>query len=100
MPGSHRAEDACPRGNAPAAPKEPKNKERDMTPEETRDVKIPAALYTRVEELIKNKDEFDDVPSYVAFVLEEVLKEESPDDAYSAEDEEVIKKRLEDLGYL
>ncbi len=71
-----------------------------MASEETKTVEIAADLYARVEVAIKNKDEFQDVASYVRFVLEQVLREEAPDDAYSEEEEEVIKKRLEDLGYL
>lgn len=71
-----------------------------MGQEDTRKIEISADLYRRLEEAVAANDDFADVPSYVSFVLEQVLKEDKPDDAYSEEEEEVIKKRLEDLGYL
>jgi len=63
-------------------------------------VYIPKKLYERIEKAIKESGgEFKNVEEYVAFVLEEVLKEEE-ETAFTPEEEEEIKRRLRALGYL
>jgi len=63
-------------------------------------VYLPDQLYSKIEQRILNT-EFRSVDGYVAFVLEEVLKEvEEEGKIYSKEEEEEVKKRLRELGYL
>ena len=63
-------------------------------------VYLPDQLYGKIEQRIPNT-EFRSVDGYVAFVLEEVLKEvEEEGKIYSKEEEEEVKKRLRELGYL
>jgi len=67
---------------------------------EKRTVFLPAELYSKVEEKVKATD-FGSVDEYVEFVLEEVVKGEEGERAFSEEEEEEeVKKRLKDLGYL
>ena len=68
--------------------------------EEKKAVFLPAELYGKIEERV-NVTEFGSVDEYVIFVLEEVLKDEGEEEkAFSKEEEEQVKKRLRDLGYL
>jgi Arc/MetJ-type ribon-helix-helix transcriptional regulator len=69
--------------------------------EEKRALLLPARLYDQIEERVKGT-EFSSVDEYVIFVMEEVLKEEGQEkeSALSDEEEEEVKKRLRDLGYL
>ncbi len=62
-------------------------------------VAIPASLYDRIEERVKTVG-FGSVEEYVTFVMEEVLKEDEEQPAFSKEEEEEVKKRLKALGYL
>ena len=63
-------------------------------------VEIPASLYARIEEIIKDTG-FKSVSSYVTYVLREVLAEdEEEQEVFSKEDEEKVKERLRSLGYL
>ena len=64
--------------------------------QEGKSVFLPAELYRRIEERVKATG-FGSVDDYVLFVLEEVLKEE---EEISGEEEEQVKQRLRDLGYL
>ena len=62
-------------------------------------VEIPEDLYNQLKEYISTgKGGFSSVEEFVEFVLREVLREEEAE-AYSKEEEEEIKKRLENLGY-
>lgn len=67
----------------------------------SKQISIPEEMYSKIE---KNLEEFGfkSVDEYVEFVLEEVMKNEDSgeEQAFSEEEEEVIKKRLKDLGYL
>jgi len=67
--------------------------------EERKAVFLPAELYSKVEERVKATD-FGSVDEYVEFVLEEVVKEEEEERAFSEAEEKEVKKRLKDLGYL
>lgn len=60
---------------------------------------MPAELYSKIEERAKGAH-FGSVDEYVKFVLEEVIKEEDGESAFSEEEEREVKKRLKDLGYL
>jgi len=65
-------------------------------------VNIPDELYKTIEEKLEEFG-FKTVDEYVVFVLEEVIKgdaEEGEEKVFSEEEEEVIKQRLRDLGYL
>ena len=61
-------------------------------------VNLPADLYDRVDDRARSTG-FGSVEEYVTFVMEEVLKEENQEPAFSKEDEEEVKKRLKALGY-
>ena len=67
---------------------------------EKKAVSLPVELYSKIEQRAA-ATEFRSVDEYVAFVLEEVLKEEGEEDrAFSKEEEEQVKDRLKALGYL
>lgn len=66
--------------------------------EEKKAVLLPAELHRQILERVKATG-FSSVDEYVIFVLEEVLKEDGDERAFSKEEEEV-KKRLKSLGYL
>jgi len=69
--------------------------------ERVRSIEIPASLYNRMEARIKGSN-FASVSEYVSFILRERLatEEAGSKTVYSKEDEEKIKARLKDLGYL
>jgi len=69
--------------------------------ERVRSIEIPESLYNKIEAKIKGSN-FASVPEYVSFILRERLttEQESSKSGYSKEDEEKIKSRLKDLGYL
>jgi hypothetical protein len=60
-------------------------------------VRIPQELYDKIALMAKDAD-FPSVDSYVAFVLGEVIEDD--DTAFSPEEEEKVKERLRNLGYL
>jgi Arc/MetJ-type ribon-helix-helix transcriptional regulator len=64
-------------------------------------VRIPAEIYEKIEERIK-ETEFESVDDYVTYVLREVLAslEEEEEQVFSEEEEEKVKERLRALGYL
>ena len=67
---------------------------------ESTNVSIPNLLYKKIEEKIKGS-EIKSVSSYITKVLRESLsKEETPQEAFSKEDEEKVKERLKALGYI
>jgi len=67
---------------------------------ESQNVSIPASLYKKIEEIIKDSD-IPSVSSYVAKVLrEKISQEETSGQDFSKEDEEKVKERLKALGYL
>jgi len=64
-------------------------------------VRIPKNLYEEISRRVKESEgEFKSVEEYVAFVLNELVKEDEEENAYTPEEEEEIKKRLRQLGYL
>jgi len=67
---------------------------------DTRVIQVSADLYGRVQQRVSDAG-FGSVDEYVAFVLEEILKdEEEEQQTFSKEEEEEVKKRLRALGYL
>ena len=65
----------------------------------SKSLNLPADLYDRIDERARSTG-FGSVEEYVTFVMEEVLKEDDQQPAFSKEDEEEVKKRLKSLGYL
>ncbi|MCL5318569.1 MAG: CopG family transcriptional regulator [Thaumarchaeota archaeon] len=64
-------------------------------------VYISRYLYETIRKRVEvNRNEFKSVDEYVAFVLKEVTKEDEPATGYTSEEEDEIKKRLSNLGYL
>lgn len=68
-------------------------------------IKITKELYDKVESRVKmSNEEFKTVEEYVAFLLTEVVSEGdstgSEANAYTKEEEEEIKGRLKNLGYI
>jgi hypothetical protein len=69
--------------------------------EETKMIILPAKLYNRLEERARLSD-FDSTNEYVIFVLEEITNEEEKAEhvTISKAEDEKIRKRLRELGYL
>ncbi len=64
-------------------------------------IEIPRRLYEQIKKQVEESGgEFKSVEEYVVFVLEEVLREEEAESAFTPEEEEEIKRRLRALGYL
>lgn len=69
--------------------------------EETKIVILPAKLYNRLEERARVSG-FDSTNEFVIFALEEITSEEGEAEhvTISKAEEEKIKRRLRELGYL
>lgn len=68
-------------------------------------IKITKELYDKVESRVKmSNEEFKSVEDYVTFLLTEVVSETDSQttdaNAYTKEEEEEIKGRLKNLGYI
>ncbi|MFH1781734.1 MAG: CopG family transcriptional regulator [Patescibacteria group bacterium] len=70
-------------------------------------INIPDDLKEKLDQLAGDSDEFSSVDDYVTFVLKQVAEKASKkdeqakqDQVYSKEDEDKIKQRLQNLGYL
>lgn len=71
-------------------------------------VQLNDELYSQLENIVQDSQEFSDVHSYVEYILKQVVtkkqsaqstsKEQST--AYSKADEDKIRERLKNLGYL
>jgi hypothetical protein len=72
--------------------------------EATMPVLLSKELYTKVENRVKlSNGEFNSVEDYITFILTEVVKEEQDpltDNVYTKEEDEEIKDRLRNLGYI
>lgn len=63
-------------------------------------IQIPHELVTKLEKIIK-KAGFDSVQEYALFVLEQTISSEEFDgEKYEKDEEENVKERLKELGYL
>ncbi|HDI31215.1 MAG TPA: CopG family transcriptional regulator [Thermofilum sp.] len=61
---------------------------------------ISKEIYDKAREFVeRNKDAFSSVEEFVEHVLREFLSEEE-EEVFTPEEEEEIKRRLRDLGYL
>lgn len=63
------------------------------------EINIPYAVHKNILEKIEGT-EFGTVDAYVTFVLNELLSDESDVTALNEEEEEQVKTRLRDLGYI
>jgi lipoate-protein ligase A len=67
-------------------------------------IKISEKITEILNERVKNTAEFEDIEEYINYILKQVaekLQSESREEpTYSKEDEEKIKNKLKDLGYL
>ena len=68
-------------------------------------IKISKELYDKVQNRVKlSNEEFKNVEDYVTFLLTEVVSEtdtqSAEGNAYTKEEEEEIKGRLKNLGYI
>jgi len=65
-------------------------------------VQISRKLYNKIKNRVElSQGEFKNIEEYIEFVLSEVVKEEGePEQVYTPQKEEEIKKRLRSLGYL
>jgi len=61
------------------------------------DIKISKKYYDEVKKVVSYSSQFQTVSEYVNFVLKELLFEDTDPER---SEEEVIKKRLQDLGYM
>ena len=64
-----------------------------------RKVEIPEEIFAELEELLP-KLEMKSVDECVTFILKSLLSGEFDDDELSGEEEERMKERLADLGYM
>ncbi|HEY49200.1 MAG TPA: CopG family transcriptional regulator [Dehalococcoidia bacterium] len=67
--------------------------------QDSKAVYVSADIYQKIQERVEATG-FGSVDEYVAFVMEEVLKDEDEEEVFSKEEEEEVKKRLRALGYL
>ena len=69
-------------------------------------ITIPDETYQKLAERVEQKGDFSSVQEYVINILQQVVEKlqnqtkEKQDTPYSREDEEAVKKRLRNLGYL
>lgn len=62
-------------------------------------VKILSEYYREIEKIIAQSNQFHTVSDYVNYVLQQMFAGEN-DSGYSPEEEEIVKRRLQDLGYM
>jgi len=64
-------------------------------------VYIPKSLYEKIKLRVQSSEgAFKNVQEFVTFVLQEFVKEEEPEEAFTSEEEGALKARLRKLGYL
>lgn len=72
-------------------------------------VQLSDPLYADLEQLVKQSQEFSDVSAYASYILRQVVAKKkqsgaesagSTATAYSKADEDKIRERLKNLGYL
>ena len=67
-------------------------------------ISLPEKLIEKLENKIKETD-FDSISDYLIYVLKQVLEKETESNSkrevsYSKEEEEAVKRRLKELGYI
>ncbi|MBI2415395.1 MAG: hypothetical protein HYV33_01895 [Candidatus Kerfeldbacteria bacterium] len=71
-------------------------------------VQLPDEVYAQLEKIVQQSKEFSDVASYVSYILQQVVEKKQQtssaqtkqDHTYSQADEDKIRERLKNLGYL
>lgn len=67
-------------------------------------INVSDELYAQLQEVIRQSSEYKNVEALAEYVLSEVAKKklqtQKQNETYSKEDEEKIKERLQNLGYL
>ena len=70
-------------------------------------ITIPDELKEKLDKVAADSDEFSSTDDYVTYVLKQVAdkvsnkdEEKKQNEVYSKEDEDKIKERLQNLGYL
>lgn len=70
-------------------------------------VQLSDQLYSDLEQIVKQSNEFADINAYVSYIMQQVIEKkkqqmqtESSSASYSKEDEDKIRERLKNLGYL
>ncbi|MFH1537227.1 MAG: CopG family transcriptional regulator [Patescibacteria group bacterium] len=70
-------------------------------------ITIPDELKSKLDKVAADSDEFSSTDDYVTYVLKQVAdkvsnkeEEKKQNEVYSKEDEDKIKQRLQNLGYL
>lgn len=69
-----------------------------MSQEDFKHVKIPSETYLEIKKLVEQSLEFGTVEDFINFVLREILFGDKQE--ISRADEDLLKKRMRDLGYL
>lgn len=68
------------------------------------EIKIKEEIVEKLKDRVESNDEFKDIEEYVNYILEQVVKrlksEAEEESIYSKKDEEKIREKLKDLGYL
>ncbi len=63
-------------------------------------IKVSRKLYEKISQKVRSGEtEFTTVDAFVEFVLSEILVDDQTGSAMTREDEELVSKRLKDLGY-
>lgn len=62
-------------------------------------IEIQRKFYAEIERIVAQSSQFQTVSEYVNFVLKEMLFADNDSERTAAEDE-VLKKRMRDLGYM
>lgn len=70
-------------------------------------ITLSDTVYQQLDQIVKDSKEFTDVSAYVSYVLEQVVEKKkkqsqavAQDHTYSKADEDKIRERLKNLGYL
>lgn len=66
---------------------------------EAKKIEIKTEYYKEIEKIVAQSSQFQTVSEYVNFILKEMLFGDTDSERTKVEDE-VIKKRLQDLGYM
>ena len=70
-----------------------------MPEEKYKAVNVLKEYYEEIEKIIEQSSQFKSVSEYVNYVLKEMLFGQS-DSEFTKDEEAIIKKRLQDLGYM